>query len=83
MAGNMCDWTASVHKKNGPATDEHGVVGEEEKGVVDDYISYRGGGWSTMARHARVTDRGAAIGTALGGNLGFRLARGLSFPQKI
>jgi serine/threonine-protein kinase len=73
MAGNMCDWTASVHKKLGSKIDEKGVVVQESEAKSSDYLSYRGGGWSTQARHARVTDRGAAFGSALGGNLSFRL----------
>lgn len=79
MAGNMCDWTASVHHKAGPFVSEEGVVEDKSIGSSDAYMSYRGGGWSTQAQHARVTDRGAAFGNALGGNLSFRLACSFSF----
>ena len=69
----MCDWTASVHRISGPEIDVSGFVIHHEVAQKTDYISYRGGGWSTQVRHARVSDRGAAFGSALGGNLGFRL----------
>ena len=75
MAGNMCEWTASLYQKEGPNISSNGILLDDGfyLGDSDTYYVYKGGGWSTLARHARISDRPSAFANGVGGNLSFRV----------
>lgn len=76
MAGNMTEWMGSLYRKDGPEIDGHQFV-EQTVSTPEEHAFFviRGGGWSSMAKYARVAERGRALHHSRAGNLSFRLVR--------
>ena len=77
MAGNMSDWTMSMFTSEGPPIEEGFILRDKEILISEEEVLkvYRGGGWSSLARYARLAERARSSVTSRGGNVGFRIAR--------
>jgi eukaryotic-like serine/threonine-protein kinase len=78
MAGNVADWTMSLHSPNGPNIVDSKVqeIPPSLSGVRK-HLVVRGGFWHQPAKSLRLDNRGCFASTSRLPSLGFRLARSI------
>jgi serine/threonine-protein kinase len=75
LAGNVRDWTATVHQEDGDVWDGDRLSPGQGAGEAGDYRVRRGGSWGSKPASARVANRDGNTPDDRYYNLGLRLVR--------
>ena len=75
--GNVRDWCSNSWTKDGDPRWRAGVLDPLKSSVRPEYITCRGGAWSSVARLGRAATRFAGRPDDVFGTLGFRVARSI------
>jgi eukaryotic-like serine/threonine-protein kinase len=77
LAGNMMDWTASLHRKEGPEI-VGGIPLETDRSEEEEISRiYRGGNWYFDQGHSRSAKRLHSLPTYRLASFGFRICRSM------